>query len=706
MLLDFGDTATALRGPFPAKSPGRLVQSTSIQAFLSQSSHCNLSPVRRPLDPSTPRSGSHHITPSISTCELTSHLRLGKSSKMAFHQPTRQISQRVVRADPTPSESEARLAAPPLTQSRDESQTWVLFSPATDAGTSTSYLSTAQDDDQPTPGRSRISDLGSLQTIEPSDNLYSEPAHSDLLEEDEEYEDDAVEDDAELDSLDSHLPEFRQQGGFTQSTPILPGHDGLGSFRVDTQMLSADMQEQMYQFERYNPRRIKRRRESLELGQLALESEEAQEAARRRRIEEWRLEQSRVLLQEIQKETRRRRESAVSALTTKLRRGSQASTDLEADEATLSTIGESTSAASAAGTEWHDQDASELDYGAGEGDGTGMWTRITRKVIRDLMGIDDDRLLCVLFGEALPEDLGLDLDADDLSSTPRASGPAPTDTEQDQSWQLRTLDRIARELGHLVNQLSAHPHPGAFSTYVRMQQQPLPYAGLPAIPEAAALPVTATADGAEESKHRTPSFSNVEDSTVPTLPQFQPTLQTVPHSMPMDIPRTRSMDNHAEGPEHVPGTFTQQEWEQDLDIKVVFRYLRNRFTSSRAASSSTVPASHHAHASHQSSSPEIAAARAAARVRQHHPLVHQRRKSFKVSGGPSVPGQVINVHHAHGSCASQSTRRSGRRGSLSVSSSRHSSRHYWDIGAGGPAGSIGTGSMIASTGPMGSWGEV
>lgn len=623
---------------------------------------------------------------------------------MAFHQPTRQISQRVVRADPTSSESEVRLAAPPLTQSRDESQTWVLFSPATDAGTSTSYLSSVQDDEQPTPGRSRISDLGSLQTIEPSDNLYSEPANSDLLEEDEEDDDDATEDDAELDSLDSHLPEFRQQGGFTQSTPILPGHDGLGSFRVDTQMLSADMQEQMYQFERYNPRRIKRRRESLELGQLALESDEAQEAARRRRIEEWRLEQSRILLQEIQKETRRRRESTASALTNKLRRGSQASMDPEADEATLSTIGESTSDASAAETEWHDQDDSELDLGAGEGDEASMWTRITRKVIRDLMGVDDDRLLCVLFGEALPEDLGLDLAADDLSSTPRASGPTPTNTEQDQSWQLRALDRIARELGHLVSQLSAHPHPGAFSTYVRMQQQPLPYAGLPVIPEAAALPVTAPVDRAEETKNRTSSVSNVEGSTVPTLPQFQPTLQTVPHSMPMDIPRTRSMDNHVEGPE-VPGTFTQQEWEQDLDIKVVFRYLRNRFTSSRAASS-TATASHHAHASHQPSSPEVVAARAAARVRQHHPLVHQRRKSFKVSGGPSVPGQVVNVHHTHGSCASQSTRRSGRRGSLSVSSSRHSSRHYWDIGAGGPAGSIGTGSMIASTGPMGSWGEV
>lgn len=608
---------------------------------------------------------------------------------MAFHQPTRQISQRVVRVDPTSSESESRVAAQ-LEQSRDGSQTWVLFSPVTEAGTSTSYLSSVQDD-QPTPGRSRISDLGSLQTIAHSDYLLSEPANTEVAEEDE-----AVEDDAELDSLDSHLPDFIHQGGLTQSTTILPGHDGLGSFHMNNRVLAADMQEQMYQFERYNPRRVKRRRESLELGQLALESEEAQEAARRRRIEEWRLEHSRILLEEIQKETRRRRDSTVSALTNKLRRGSQASNiNSEAEEATLNTSDEASPDASAAGTEWHDQDASELALGAGEGDEAGLWSRITRKVIRDLMGIDD-RLLCVLFGEALPEDL--DLEADDLSSTPKASAPVGAGTDSSSSWQLRVLDRIARELGHIVSQLSTHQHPGAFSTYTRMQQQPLPYAGLPAIPETAAVPAVAPATVDLERPHsaqrHAPSFSMVDEgSAVPTLPQFQPTLQSIPHSRPMDIPRAKSIDSRGDVPTtNGPDTFTQQEWEQDLDIKLVFRYLRNRFTSSRASQPSCQPPI----------SPEISAARAAARVRQHHPLVHQRRKSFKVSGGPSVPSQIV---HPHGSCASQSTRRSGRRGSLSMSSSRHSSRHFWDIGV-GAAGSVCSGSLIASTGPMGSWGDL
>lgn len=630
---------------------------------------------------------------------------------MAFHQPTRQVARRTSHAvAPNSTDLEALAPRPPLTQSRDESQTWVLFSPATDSGTSVSYLSSMQDE-QPTPGRSRISDIGSLQTIAHSDNLYSEPANSDVLE-----EDDAIEDDAEFDSLDSHLPDFLhrgQQGGNTQSTTIFPGHDGLGSFRLNTQGLATEMQETIYQFERYNPRRVKKRRESLELGQLALESEEAQEADRRQRIEEWRLEQSRVLLQEIQKETRRRRESTVSALTGGLRRGSQALVEAEAEDAALSTAGDPTPDASMAGTEWHDQDASEMDLGAGETEEAGYWTRITRSFIRDLMGIDD-KLLCVLFGEALPEDM--DLDTDDLSSTPRAAAPGGSVADSESSWQLQLLDRMAQELGDLVNQLSAHPHPGAFSTYTRMQQMPLPYAGLPVIPEAAAAPAqyasmqaVPTATEPSEAKRHAPSrrSSNAEESAMPSMPKFQPTLQAVPHAQPMDIPRTKAADGpgEASGSEKLTGNFTQQEWEQDLDIKLVFRYLRNRFTSSRAAAAN--PSGHSQAHPHNTSSAQDAAARAAARVRQHHPLVrgvhaHQRRTSFKVSVPAGAQGQL--VRHAS-SCASQSTKRSGRRGSVSVSS-RHSSRHYWDIGARDGAGSIGTGSMITSTGPMGSWGEV
>ncbi len=179
---------------------------------------------------------------------------------MAFHQP---LQQRAVRVG-TENHQSADLA-PQIRSGPDESQTWVLFSPATDAGTTTSYLSSVGDA-RPTPGRSHISDLGSLRTLARSD-LNSEPQNSavpsDFL------EGSVVEDDAELDSLDSHLPEFRSipspysnQQDALDAAPVLPGHDGLGSFRLENPGTSAAAQDHLYAFEQYNPHRIKRRRKA------------------------------------------------------------------------------------------------------------------------------------------------------------------------------------------------------------------------------------------------------------------------------------------------------------------------------------------------------------------------------------------------------------------------------------------------------------
>jgi hypothetical protein len=425
----------------------------------------------------------------------------------------------------------------------------------------------------------------------------------------------------------------------------------------------------------------------MDLAQLEVEPEAAQEAERNRRIEAWRLEQSQFLLEKIQKETRQRRQSEASSQ----KFGSRIST---ADEhVTMSAMDEAAHDIKFDGDDWHDQDAAGTYAQKG-----GLWTRITRKVIRDLMGIDD-QLLSILFGEALPVDDG------DLSSTPKASvtphnpttttttttTPAPHDAESydDSTWQLRVLERVARELGLLVHRMSTHP--GAFSTYARVQQAPIPYAGLPVIPEAA--------DAGEAS-------ARMSDAARPSMPEFQPTIAH--HVQPVAIPGAESLGSPAETLQSILGetsssgpAFSQQEWEQDLDVRLIFRYLRSRFTSSRSSSTPfTTGTSHLA-----TSSTQDAAAKAA-RVRQHHPLVthahshpHQRsrpaeRRPFKATG-PSSP---VALRHPSGSCASQSTRRSARRSSVS---SRHSSRHYWDIG-----GSIGTGSMIASAGPMGSWGEV
>ncbi|CAM1500781.1 Fc.00g099430.m01.CDS01 [Cosmosporella sp. VM-42] len=570
---------------------------------------------------------------------------------MAFHQPTRQSIQRVVR--PATDEPEAPRLQPAVPSDRtpDESQTWVLFAPT--EVTATSYLSET-DQSLETPGRSRAGDLGSLSAARSEQGVESRQSASISAIEDEE-----LEDDAELDSLDSHLPEFRSLPGIysqsqndnQQSIPVFPSHDGLGSFRLDQPTLGAEAQDQIYQFEQFNPRRVRRRQESFDLAQLQLEQEEVQEAEKRRRIEEWRLEHSRVLLSEIQRETRRRRQS-------------QASLHRRTSSNTVPVTPQRTQDAESDNMTWHDEDAVETPD-----ESQGFLARITRKVLREVMGIDE-RMLSVLFGDAVP-------DEDDLSTTPRASqlGMQPPQSAANSTWQLDMLEKVSRELGLLVNQLSHHP--GAFSTYTRVQQMPLPYAGLPIIPES-----NLSHSAADHIAHADPEQSS--------FPQFQPTMK--PSSRPIDIPG-RPTDPSIEAAQalrqDIPmsNTFTQEEWEKDLDIKLVFRYLRSRFLS-HENHSPPLGTSHLATSSTQDTAAKVA------RVRQHHPLISRvrppaDRRVFKAT----TPSSPVALRHPS-SCASQSTRRSARRSSVS-------SRHYWDIG-----GSLGTGSMIASNGPMGSWGEV
>ncbi|KAI1756067.1 hypothetical protein F4782DRAFT_319395 [Xylaria castorea] len=570
---------------------------------------------------------------------------------MAFHQPTRQAAQRVYR--PAPEHTEPNHPQPVVAQSVEDSQTWVLFSPATDAGTSASYL-TPTHRHNTTPGRSRFSDLGSLDTIAPSEasaRHQRSDSFVDIVDE---------EDDGELDSLDSHLPEFRSTPDLyipseaaVHATHVLPAHDGLGSFRLE-QGMGADIQNRLYSFEQYNPRRIKRRRESLELARGELEREESQEIDKIRRIESWRLEQSRYLLDEIQKETRRRRRSVASVSNTHHvdQRANDARTSAEGGRIKGSTD-----------EDWHDQNPDDPLEGRDS-----IWSRITRKVIQDLLGIDD-KMLSILFGEALP-------DEEDLSTTPKASvlpssssdNRSAVDSTLESSWHVKMLERVAKELGLLVHQLSEHP--GAFTTFSRVQQMPIPYAGLHAIPESASYPVPDT-----------PVYEEPAN-----IPEFQPTIPR-----PIDVPQVRHSSSSAQQLQADSDiAFTQEEWEQDLDIRLVFRYLRSRFLPRSSNGGGHSAASHLA-------APAVStkdAAAKAARVRQHHPLVSRSRNVEKRKSKSTTVSNTALFRPAS-SCASQSTRRSVRRSSCS------SSRHYWDIG-----GSVGTGSMIATTGPMGSWGEV
>ncbi|KAI1091876.1 hypothetical protein F5B19DRAFT_245402 [Rostrohypoxylon terebratum] len=578
---------------------------------------------------------------------------------MAFQQPARQAT-RVFR--PTPEDEESSQIPQPPSQAVEDSQTWVLFSPATDAATSSSYYVSTHKTNT-TPGRSRVSEIGSFGTVAPSDASADRQQPACLAEVPEGDD----EDDAELDSLDSHLPEFRStpifygpSHGLPFATPVVPVHDGLGSFRLEQEGMGADIQDRLYAFEQYNPNRI-RRQQSLDLAQVELEDERIQELEKRQRIEKWRLEQSRYLLEEIQKETRRRRRSLASTVPNPVEQKA-------ADVASLSGIADKSKDETDQSQTWHDHDSNEEE-------GESIWGRITRKVIRDLIGIDD-KLLSVLFGEELP-------DEEDLSTTPKVSAmPTSQGTDAvmedatDSGWQLKMLERVAKELGSLIHRLSEHP--GAFSTFSRVQQMPIPYAGLPSIPEG----VNDTSTG-----------SKLNDSHF-TIPEFQPTIRTQTQPKAVDIPSAAhpvksGQENPQAQVENSGDDFTQDEWEQELDVRLVFRYLRSRFMSRSSSSGGAA-----GNTTLASSSMQDAAAKAA-RVRQHHPLMSRPRTAERRRSKTAMPSSPVLFKHAS-SCASQSTRRSVRKSSCS------SSRHYWDIG-----GSVGTGSIIAAaTGPMGSWGEV
>ncbi|KAH6609537.1 hypothetical protein Trco_002883 [Trichoderma cornu-damae] len=572
---------------------------------------------------------------------------------MAFQQqPTRPAAQRAARSAVGSLGLSRPSARSTQEQEPEEAQTWVLFSPPTDV-TTTSYLTEDEHDQSPeTPGRSRLSDLGSLNTVARTGSAAAAAARNDEAQSSQlsAAVDESQADDAELDSLDGHLPGFRSFPPSSFAMPVLPAHDGLGSFHVDQPTLGLDAQDHIYQFERFNPRRVRRRLNSLDEAQFELEQAQVQEAEKRARIEAWRLEHSRIILEEVQREARRSRMMQQKRVVSqKPAPGVEEVTDAE-------------------DMTWHEEDPDT--HPEDKDDGEGLITRITRKVLRDLLGIDDKILSVVLGGPLLG-------DEEELSRTPRpperGHGQEPPASASEESWHMHILETVSRELGLLVNHLSKHP--GAFSTYSRVHQAPLPYAGLPAIPE--------TADARTSSSGRTAADNAGEG----VFPEFRPTMRPAPR--PTDGPPQRS--RVADALLHdvsMDDTFTQEEWEKDIDIKLVFRYLVSRFTSrpeptlSAEMTSRPVPAK-----------PQDAAAKAA-RVRQHHPLTSRTRPNERRAFKATAPSSPVAMRH-HSSYASQSTRRSARRSSVS-------SRHYWDIG-----GSIGTGSVIAApNAPMGSWGEV
>lgn len=508
-----------------------------------------------------------------------------------------------------------------------ESQEWVLFPSHPRSSTQTQTISTERT--PRTAGLSRLSDLGSFETAARSD-------------------DEGAIDDDELDSLDDGLrafheplPLYQESSHGDQTDSILPTHDGLGTFPGS----SPPVQEQLWHFEQYNPRKRTvdghhRRRSSVfrRLDAVADHEEAVMEKERVERIQKWRLEQSRALLDEVEKQTRRRLSHANQcppAIADVTHRQAIQNTDQAGDE---------TSKAMSPGLEANES----------------FWQCVTRRVIRDFIGIDD-ALLSVILGDSLPTEMSkpsIGLTASkpifDLSLA----------TTSHSGWEKRLLDRLARELGIVVQQLSDHPN--AFST-----------PAIPSTPDYAGISISPSPFRQIQAK---PTPLQEPGTTSSTSPFFAPTLQQRPTS-------AHSESTHAAlwGIEEEPSTtqpHLQTEidyWERPPTLQTVFRFLRQRFTSPRPTpprptniATATTPDS----------------LRRAAIIRAHHPLVSRAQARRSASSGHGFGYS----RRAESSCASASAkrRRSG------------SSRNYWDLG-----GSTASGSGIVAEGyGVGGWGEV
>lgn len=534
----------------------------------------------------------------------------------------------------------------------EKSQEWVLFDRQSDAQT----LSTAYTPQ--TAGLSRLSEFGSL-------GAAAVFGHSN-------GDDHTPEDDEELNSLDEGLHAFdghmndQEYGNAYQDGSILPTHDGLGTFPST----SHPVQEHLWHFERFNPRRRSlghhRRRSSIQRRLDALEVDDGMrlEVERTDRIERWRIEHSRILLEEVKKESRRKlgcRKSSPTATTLEVpmevSNNSASATPSPPDGITTSTL-----------------DTENLN------NTENVWRQIIRKLVRDLLGIDET-ILALISGEALPEEGRAQLDS------PATGSEAPNQSfalRSNPKWSLTLLDRLSQNLASVLRQIYYIPATIASP----IDPKTLDYAGIPIV----GLDV--------RQRKASPSAQTVElevEDELPPAPVFRPTLAKRSISAASDIGHAALWGIEEETE---PATQDRDYWEQTPSLRTVFRLLHQHFTSRRrpmqttSAFSSSKP-------SNVATTSTADSLRRAAVIRKHHPLVSsQQARRTATTNLLSLGHRQYSSHsirnlpsplfkRSESSCASISAR-NNRKGS-------GSSRNYWDLG-----GSIGSGSV----GGIGVWGEV
>ncbi|KAL8828302.1 MAG: hypothetical protein Q9170_006665 [Blastenia crenularia] len=573
---------------------------------------------------------------------------------MAFQQPVIAPS----RSPPVaPAIKQQGTHALPTQQAQPaESQEWILFPAA--PRTSSSYIQTASTAYTPkTAGLSRLSEFGSLNTAD-----RSSP------------HDGALEDDEDLDSLDDGLHAFHEPQGSIyndRNGSILPTHDGLGTFPG----LSAPVQEHIWRFEQNNPQRRaighSRRRSSVQRKLDALEYDDGTRMERERidRIETWRLEHSRILLEEVERESRR--------LSNQMDPPTAAALDVveETSANTHNALSSAPQVTLSAGK--------RVDGESTEHRGT-FWHRIIQSLLQDVIGLDD-MVLSLMFGEALPSE---DTHSWDDASTSGKKGPNQSLILQSSpTLSLAILNRLSQELVSALRQFSYAP------AVVGSPINPisLDYAGIPI----AETPVNQAS---------APSFTQSEKEELEdgrsSTPLFKPTLREFPRSPASEFGHAALWGIEEEATDTSFGAQDNEYWEQTPSIKTIFRLLQQHFIPRRRPllTASTFSSSKPSNLATTSTADSL---RRASVIRQHHPLISRQNK--RRTGTSSLLGHQHHRYSNHsthngssplfkrgeGSCASISSRKS-KKGS-------GSSRNYWDLGASVHSGSVGG---------IGIWGEV
>lgn len=533
-------------------------------------------------------------------------------------------------------------------KSSQDLREWVLFSPS-QAQTLSLPHSTAT---ARSAELSRLSDLGSLNTFNRSGKnagSLSEAIDSGTAEEED------------LDSLDEGLHAFqdhllahhlRYAEGIGS---ILPKHDGFGTFPAS----SSPMQDHIRQFEQHNSHRrpLGNRRPSSVVRQLDAVLHDnilRDETERMARVEIWSIEQSKLLLDSVQREARRR-----------TRRAYPSDRSSKHDISAFCKDGSDKGLPRPWDRGYRLEKKSfdefrEMEVKSDEP----LLERITRRLIRDLLGIDDD-VLSVIFGESLPEESSL-LEASQMSPKSIFRLPEGSDrTIPIPGLEGRLFDRLARELGILVKDSSDHP--GGFSTLPDAVD--LDYAG---------VPVSFSSSPQDEQRA---SASPAHRSTKPSSPiSFRPTIESCfyrPSSATSETTHAALWGVEEEAPPS--GNLDDGYWEQPPGLVSIFRVLHHRFSSPRRAPTST---------------PKIATTASpaflhrTAVIRQHHPLV----SLADAAASPRRTRSAGIFRRTESSCQSLSNRKS-------IRATSGSSRNYWDLGEGSVGGSV-AGSAL------GAWGEV